>query len=294
LNQLAYKESKDISIVEEIFKGKVDCKEEIRLCQDCNTPIEEDVEILGCVRRLPIACKCRKVELARIRKKEEFNELQRKIDRFKKYSLMDDRFDSSTFENWVTKEDNKSLYKFGLSYCDKWESMKVKNRGLLLYGKAGNGKTYLSFCIANELYKKGVAVMAISVSKILSQLQEGYRKYDELGEQEIINTIRDASLLILDDLGIENKTHWGYEKLYKIIDTRYRSKKPLIITTNLNLEQLRENLSIVDRKTNYIDTSDRIYNRIIEMCPFIELKGDSWRLDKGRENKEQLLKELEI
>ena len=69
-----------------------------------------------------------------------------------------------------------------------------------------------------------------------------------------------------DDLGAENNTAWSKEKLYEIIDSRYRDGKPIIITTNLTTGQLKEKLA-------GDDGIYRTHDRIIEMCTLIEVKG---------------------
>jgi DNA replication protein DnaC len=205
---------------------------------------------------------------------------------------MDSRFEASTFENWQHRPDNRDDYTLATKYCEKWETMYANNRGLLLYGKAGSGKTFLSFAIANALYKQGETVMAISISKLLAIIKDSFDRHGEFGETDVLNTVRDASLLVLDDLGVEYKTAWSYEKLYAIIDTRYRANKPVIITTNYSLDALRENLATVDLRTGLRDSSERVFSRITEMCAFHEIKGASWRISKGVQNKAALLAEL--
>ena len=285
----------EISLFETIsFGANADFTQPLAACENCSDPIQYDVVILGVKRRVPVKCKCR-AEAARLEAEaDKEKNLRRRLDRFRVYSLMDERFTSSTFENWAYRTDNRDLYDFGKRYCENWETVFANNRGLLLHGKAGNGKTYLSFAIANELYKMGKAVMAISVSRILSAIRDSYDKHGEMGETEIFNTISDASLLILDDIGVEYKTHWAYEKLYAIIDTRYRVNKPTIITTNFDIASLRENLALVDARAGVRDPSERIFNRITEMCAFHEVKGQSWRIQKGEQNKAALYAELGI
>jgi DNA replication protein DnaC len=285
---------KNMGILQFITEAPPGSDEPYKLCGECNTPIERDVDFMGVVKRMPAGCECH-AEKARVEKeREERVELQRRLDRYKRYSLMDERFSESTFDKWVMRDDNRTLYVLGKSYCENWNEMYTKNHGMLIHGKAGNGKTYLSFAIANELYRLGITVLAISVSRILKILQDNYNNKNKIGEMDVLNTLNDARLLILDDLGVEHKTNWSYEKLYSIIDTRYRARKPLIITTNLTLDGLRDNLSIIDSKSGTHDNSDRIYNRIIEMCAFIETTGESWRIQKGEENRKALFDELGI
>jgi len=270
-------------------------------CKTCGDPLRKDIMILDAKRRVPVICRCRSDELRREEEAEKEKNLRRRLDKFRAYSLMDERFATSTFENWKHRPDNQNLLDFGKRYCASWETVFANNRGLLLHGEAGNGKTYFSFAIANELYKQGKAVMAISVSRILAVIKDSYDQHGDMGETDVFNTIGEASLLILDDLGVEYKTNWAYEKLYAIIDTRYRANKPTIITTNLRIgedgkgkkiDEIRDNLSIVDSKTRLTDPSNRIYNRLVEMCTFFEVTGQSWRTQKGEQNKAALYAEL--
>ena len=263
-------------------------------CGNCGGPVQLDLEILGIMRRVPVMCRCRIESDEQEKKEAEHRELRRRLERFKAYSLMDGRFERSTFENWSHRPDNRDDYTLGTKYCENWETMCANNRGLLFYGKAGNGKTFLSFAIANALYKCGRAVMAISISKLLSVIKDSFDRQGEFGETGILNTVRDAGLLVLDDVGVEYKTAWAYEKLYAIIDTRYRANKPVIITTNFTLDALRESLATIDLKARAKDPSERIFSRITEMCAFHEVKGASWRISKGSQNKAELLKELGI
>lgn len=265
----------------------------IEICSKCGEPLQMDITILGEKKRVGIACKCTLEEMKARQEQEENEKLTRSLNRFRAYSLMDKNFEVATFENWKFKDDNKRLFEFGKRYCERWETMQKNNRGLLIHGASGNGKSFLSFAIANELNRKGITVLAISVSRILNLIQDSYRSgSDNIGEIQILDMLNEVSLLILDDLGTESRTKWAYEKLYAIIDGRYRSKQPLIITTNLNDQELRKNLQTVDFKSGIIDREERIYNRLVEICSPLEVKGSSWRKMKGVENAKNLMREL--
>ena len=71
--------------------------------------------------------------------------------------------------------------------------------------------------------------------------------------------VSEPDLLVLDDLGAERSTEYAIEQLYAIVDQRYRSGKPLIVTTNMTLEQLKNGPELGRR---------RIYERVLEMCPY--------------------------
>ena len=253
-------------------------------CEKCGEKVFVEKELLGRVRKVPVICSCRKKELEEQKKREEALEKANRLQRLKKYSLMDEKFSECTFENWIAEEGDGKLYKLGINYCDRWQEVKKKNMGLLIWGKPGNGKSYLSFCIANRLLESLVPVIAISSNGLLDKIKETYNYYGKEGEVEVINSIKNASLLVLDDLGAENTTTWAKEKIYKIIDSRYRDNKPLIITTNLTPKQLKEKMIGEDGVA-------RTYDRIIEMCQPVEVKGESKRLKKASA-KTKLLKEL--
>ncbi len=88
-----------------------------------------------------------------------------------------------------------------------------------------------------------------------------------------------SALQILDDFGMERGTEYGLEQVYNVIDSRYRSRKPLIVTTNLTLEELQ----------NPEDTAHaRIYDRLTEMCTPVRITGENFRKARAREKMEQL------
>jgi len=253
-------------------------------CPICGEATTMEIEILGQRRVVPRMCACKREEY---RKQEEENENRQKklrLERLRQYSLMDKRFEEYTFENFRIDEDNRKLYKMAIRYCQRWDEMKRKNVGFLFYGPPGTGKTYLAFCIANELLKREVPVIAMSTIGLLNKIKETYNKYGQESEIDIINIFKNASLLVLDDLGAENDSGWVKEKLYEIIDSRYRDGKPMIVTTNLTLEQLKNKLTGEDGVT-------RTYDRLIEMCYPVLIQGESKRVRKARE-KDNIIRDL--
>ncbi|ADD02662.1 DNA replication protein [Thermoanaerobacter thermohydrosulfuricus WC1] len=254
------------------------------VCPNCGSKTSMEIEILGQKYTVPVMCKCRKEEYER--QEREFQNQQRKIrlERLRQYSLMDKRFEQCTFENFQINENNQKLYKMAVNYCKRWPEMKAKNIGFLFWGPPGTGKSFLAFCIANKLIENLVPVIAISTIGLLNRIKQTYKNYSEEEEVEIINILRNASLLVLDDLGAENNNDWAREKLYEIIDSRYRDGKPMIVTTNLTLTQLKEKLTGWDGVA-------RTYDRLIEMCYPVEIKGTSKRV-KAANEKTKIIEEL--
>ena len=100
-------------------------------------------------------------------------------------------------------------------------------------------------------------------SAILNDLTASFE-----GRNEYIERLCRFPLLILDDFGMERGTEYGLEQVYNVIDSRYRSRKPLIVTTNLSLAELQ----------NPQDTAHaRIYDRVLEMCLPILFTGENFR-----------------
>ena len=95
------------------------------------------------------------------------------------------------------------------------------------------------------------------------------------GKQNYLDSLNEFDLLVIDDLGIERNTEYVNELVYNIIDARYRSGKPMIITTNLKYSDLH----------NAEDTSKaRIYSRIIEMCLPVLVGGEDRRKSKMQDS----------
>jgi DNA replication protein DnaC len=111
------------------------------------------------------------------------------------------------------------------------------NGWLLLQGGYGCGKTHLAAAIANFAVEMGVPTLFLTVPDLLDMLRFSYDSEDTTFENRF-NEIRNASLLILDDFGTQNATGWAQEKLFQIINYRYINKLPLVITTNLSLDDV--------------------------------------------------------
>ncbi len=129
--------------------------------------------------------------------------------------------------------------------------------GLLFTGQVGSGKTFLACCIANALLKTRQGLLFAVVPDLLDQIRFTYdpgRGPDELTESGILDTARRIPLLILDDLGAHNYTEWTRNRIYSIINYRLNHRLPVIVTTNIVLEDLEEYLG------------ERTTSRLLEMC----------------------------
>ncbi len=109
---------------------------------------------------------------------------------------------------------------------------------LLLEGTYGCGKTHLAAAVGNERLQYEDAVLFITTPDLLDHLRNTYGPQSELGYDEMFDRMRNAPLLILDDLGVENPSAWAQEKLFQLLNHRYSNRLPTVITTNADLEIL--------------------------------------------------------
>ncbi len=158
------------------------------------------------------------------------------------------------------------------AYVEHWKEAYRDNIGLLLFGDVGTGKSFFAGCIANALLDRDVPVLMTNFPSILNRLTGVFAE----DRAAFIASLDDYSLLVIDDLGVERSTEYAMEQMFTVIDSRYRSKKPLIVTTNLKLEEIK----------NPPDLSHaRIYDRILERRAPVLFSGKNFREEGARATK---------
>lgn len=249
-----------------VYCGKCGSRKQLRV------KFGDKTHVVRCV------CKCESKELEEKKRQEEYEEQMRRINRLKEASMMDKKYREVTFDKYEVREENKKVFEMAKKYADRFQDMYKKNRGLLLYGPVGTGKSFTAACIGNYLLNNAKPVIMTSFVKILQDIWENDR------EAEYITILNSASLLIIDDLGTERETDYALEKVYNIIDSRVRANKPMIITSNLELNDMMECEDI--RKK-------RIYDRILECCYPMYVGGKSFRMMKAAQRFDEMKDFLE-
>ena len=107
---------------------------------------------------------------------------------------------------------------------------------LLLSGSVGSGKTHLAAAIANVRLDAGEPVLFLVVPDLLDHLRATYAAGSEITYDELFEQVRNAPLLILDDLGTQSSTPWAQEKLFQLLNHRYNAQLPTVITTNQRVD----------------------------------------------------------
>lgn len=240
------------------------------ICGRCHTPRQCAIEVgAGDAKRKLnqfCLCQCRKAQRDADERDRARLEQRRRLDRLRGASLMTEKMAGYTFDRFERRAENERTYKLLQSYADRFGEMLRKNQGLVLWGPAGSGKTFAACCIANQLLDRGWPVLATSIIKILRADKFGD------GDDAFMAAASDAALLVLDDLGAERATDTAIERVYGIIDSRYRDGNPVVITTNLTLAQMQHTDDI-----RYA----RIYGRVLEMCYPVEVRGVLWRKESA-------------
>ncbi|UWD56142.1 MAG: DnaA protein [Bacteriophage sp.] len=247
-------------------------------CGKCGSRKQLRVKFGDKTHAVRCVCKCESKELEEKKRQEEYEEQMRRINRLKEASMMDKKYREVTFDKYEVREENKKVFEMAKKYADRFQDMYKKNQGLLLYGPVGTGKSFTAACIGNYLLDNAKPVIMTSFVKILQDIWENDR------EAEYITILNSASLLIVDDLGTERETDYALEKVYNIIDSRVRANKPMIITSNLELNDMMECEDI--RKK-------RIYDRILECCYPMYVGGKSFRMMKAAQRFDEMKDFLE-
>ena len=245
-------------------------------CAKCHTPRQGRYTLQGRVFMPPIRCKCQQKLYDQEETKRKLLEKQAEIERMKASGLQDKALYDYTFDkdNGINPE-----MAYAHKYAENWEDMKANSSGLLLWGNVGTGKSFFAGCIANALLEKGVPVLMTNFSRILNTLTVMHFE----DRNQFIDSLNRYSLLIIDDLGIERNSEFALEQVFNVIDSRYRSKKPLIVTTNLTLTELNNAPDVAHR---------RIYDRILERCAPIRINNRNIRQDNASANLQEAKKIL--
>lgn len=211
------------------------------------------------------SCKCDR-DLAEQKKREE--QIKKDLEyiaMLRELSLMDAKFKNAVFDRFKVSKENERNFKLCKRYATAFDKiMETSQQGLLMWGDVGTGKSFAAACIANYLLEHKTSVMMTSFVKILEIINK-----DRDEESAIIARLGRAKLVILDDLGAERSTDYAIEKVYNIINTRYLGGKPMILTTNLTLDEMKNETDIRYK---------RIFDRIFETCYPMQFIGESFRM----------------
>lgn len=226
-------------------------------CGICKGQVQTKIQLFGEERIVRCICECKVKE----RKAYEEQRLREEFERRRKACFPEAKMKQWTFE--IDDRENEKISDAMIRYTEQFKEFFNDGQGLLLSGTIGTGKTFFAACIANRLIDKGYRILMTSFSRLVNDIQATFD-----GKQEIIDSLNRYPLVIFDDLGVERNSEFMQEMVFNIIDSRYKSGLPFIITTNLSLEEIKKPKDL---------SCARIYDRILERCFPIEFTGVSKR-----------------
>ncbi len=178
-------------------------------------------------------CRCTKTEQAEERQ-----------SRLKQYSNLGSlaRF---TFDNLMPEgrsSNKQSQERFDHAY-QAARAFAVQPRGwLVMGGPSGSGKTHLAVSIVNERIRQGQPAFYITTPDLLDRIRASFKADSEMPYDEFFDQVRNAPLLVLDDLGVQSGTAWAREKLDQLLTSRFNNELPTVIVTNTPVEQMEDRL----------------------------------------------------
>jgi DNA replication protein DnaC len=142
--------------------------------------------------------------------------------------------------------------------------------GLWFFGDVGTGKTSLAMLVSKTALEADRSVAIYSVPRLLAEIKETYDRDSGDSYMQLFRRLCAVDLLHLDDLGAERSTEWVLEQLYSIINERWQDGKSIVVTTNLGLDALRDQLG------------GRTVSRLSETCGDpIPIMGPDLRVTAG-------------
>jgi len=162
---------------------------------------------------------------------------------------------------YISKRIQSVVLKAGLPPIEQLQSFS----SMYIHGDTGTGKTVLAIQFMLGLIAYGsaqarpISAIFITVPELLLLFRSTFTGVSDESEQEILDRYSSVSLLVLDDLGAQKTTDWAYQMLYMVINRRYENMKPIIITSNYDLNELGNKME-----------DERIPSRLYEMCDVIE------------------------
>lgn len=256
------------------------CSEETEgyTCEHCNKYIAAiivEVPQLRIKNKILPTCECIvEREEVKIREAQNFAK-KREIEKLFSISNLGERFSKSTFESFLDRNGSETAYKIAVKYVKTFKEW--NGESLLLWGEPGNGKTHLAAAIVNELSKKGYIVVFQSVPELLQRIRSTFNSENKENETQIMRALLECDLLILDDIGAEKTTEWVEEKLFNIIDGRYRKELPTLYTSNLEPKELKNQVG------------KRSYDRMVETSLTVKNEAASYRREIAKQRLQRFI-----
>lgn len=253
--------------------------EVISPCDECGEPkFKYEVVDTGPLGAIVLPC-IQKCKCDRMKPDKEALMLKSRLLDAYAFSVTPPDVEQVTFDNW-DPQGSDALKSIGERFCKNYDDYRRSGMGFVLQGPSGIGKTHMLRCVTYELSRCGWLVSYATLQEITSAIRESYSPSSNTSEGFILKKLMTADVLIIDEIGVGKPTEWMVDTTYRLVDTMYRSRKPMLFATNLDKAGLERYFA--DKR----DGIDRIVPRVIERSPIISfskafnyraLKSDSRR-----------------
>ena len=242
-----------------------------KICSKCKGLSFCPFDIIGLKKEAKVEDNVIKFYYKKCNFKEKDDNSKKYLDNIDIYKMPKEIREAS-FKN-IYKDDSSRLetIKYLKSFYDNYEDNK-KIKGLYLSGNFGCGKTYLVAALFNELAKKGVKSTIVYFPEFLRSLKASFGNTDD-NYEERFDVVKEAKLLLLDDIGAEKLTDWARDEVLGVI-LQYRMEEnlPTFFTSNLSMKELEEHLQIGRSSEDKIKAR-RIIERVKYLTSDIEMNS---------------------
>ncbi len=205
-----------------------------------------------------------------------------KIDLLLKKSLSSNippRFAGSELEHFYPEKGDTSMKKLKESIKKFIDDYPAVQKGIILHGGTGVGKTRLLCTVASEIIKKipNINIFYVDWNDIVREMKSGeshsFRDFTMINE--LIERLTNADLLIVDELGASEPSQWVRDNIYYVINHRYNRQKITLFGTNYLDIKHDGHQTLKER------IGDRIRSRIFEMATSYNISGVDYRQKWG-------------
>lgn len=182
------------------------------------------------------------------------------------------RYENCSLSNYRPAPNNGSqlqAFNYAFKLVDQYPAV---DRGLLLMGTCGVGKTHLATAILRGLIDKGVRCSFLEFGVLLKDIQDSYNPVSRTSELKVLAPVYEAEVLVLDELGASKPTDWVRDMMMQIIGTRYNDRRLTIFTTNYTDVRPHHTEETLEDRIGV-----RLRSRLFEMCKTVIVEGEDYR-----------------
>lgn len=163
----------------------------------------------------------------------------------------------------------KEAAKYGMQFTNEYPAVE---RGLLLMGPVGIGKTHLAVSILKGLTERGFGCLFYEFGALLKEIQDSYNPRTQTSELGVLSPVLTAEILVLDELGASKPTDWVRDTMAHVINTRYNDNRFTIFTTNYLDDRVNDREETLEDRIGV-----RLRSRLFEMCKTVRMTGSDHR-----------------